>query len=75
MKPCDETEIVGINSMAPNKDYLRGYEAAEKNAKVVLKKICAEIEDRKSHFKDATIRAMMNEVLEIIDKYTKGKSE
>ena len=44
MKPCDESEIVGIKTFKLSEEYLKGYEAAEKNNLVVLKKIRREIE-------------------------------
>ncbi len=43
MKPCNESEIVGLDATY-RKYYLKGYEAAEKEHKYHLKKIRAEIE-------------------------------
>jgi len=44
MKPCNESEIVGLTTFKPSEEYLKGYEAAEKNNLAVLKKIRREIE-------------------------------
>lgn len=65
MKPCNELEIVGLKSMQPNKDYYKGYDAAEKNYMRILDKIRAEIMSKDG----------LEEALEIIDKYRAESEE
>lgn len=43
MKPCNESEIVGIKSMGHSKDYYAGYDAAKKDDITIFNKIKVEI--------------------------------
>lgn len=69
MKPCNESEIVGLKSMQPSKDYYKGYDVAEKNYMRILDKIRAEIE----HLHDWAFSR--EEILRIIDKSESEEKE
>ena len=75
MKPCNESEIVGIKSMGHSKDYYAGYDAAVKNNIIMLGKMRAEIEQMPSELTADGRRIIQREnVFQIIDKYiTKSK--
>ena len=74
MKPCNETEIVGLKSMGRSKDYYAGYDAAVKNNIIMLDKIRAEIRKkmRFDSFNEGIVS--YDDVSKILDKYiTKSK--
>ena len=75
MKPCNETEIVGLDATY-RKYYLKGYEAAEKEHNYHLKKIRAEIEEHVKINQNLNVdRAKaLCWCLDVIDKYS-GESE
>lgn len=74
MKPCNESEIVGIKSMGHSKDYYAGYDAAVKNNIIMLGKIRAEIRKkmRFDSFNEGIVS--YDDISKILDKYiTKSK--
>ena len=76
MKPCNESEIVGIKSMGHSKDYYAGYDAAKKDDITIFNKIKVEIEqtadEEQKH--DKKWATGLKYAVKIIDKYiTKSK--
>ena len=76
MKPCNESEIVGLNATY-RKYYLKGYEDAEKEHNYHLKKIRAEIEkianEEQKH--DEKWAIGLRYAVKIIDKYRAESEE
>lgn len=77
MKPCNESEIVGIKSMGHSKDYYAGYDAAEKNYIKILGEIRVEImrpiirdeySQRQNDYCDGCV-FVCKRIAGIIDKY------